>query len=114
MAHLFGVLLEIDRAVFRSQVVPQRPDVEFPDVVTPDPGETARQLNDLNTAGAISTYEKVRRLNPDWRDEQVLEEVARIKADQAEAKPQPPAGQPARSPDGSRANKDVSESLVAR
>ncbi|WP_413757203.1 phage portal protein [Streptomyces sp. MMBL 11-3] len=79
LAHLFGVLLEIDQAVFGSSVIPQIPDVEFPDLVTPDPGETARQLNDLNSAGAISTYEKVRRLNPDWRDEQVLEEVARIR-----------------------------------
>lgn len=85
------MLLEIDRAVFRSSVVPQLPDVEFPDVVTPDPGETARQLNDLNTAGAISTYEKVRRLNPDWRDEQVLEEVARIKAERAPERADPPA-----------------------
>ncbi|MEV5289927.1 phage portal protein [Streptomyces sp. NPDC053741] len=122
LAHLFSVLLEIDRTVFGTAVKPVEPHVEFPDVVTPDPGETARQLNDLNTAGAISTYEKVRRLNPDWRDEQVLEEVARIKADQAEAKPQPaqparaqePSGQPEKSPEGSRTNKDVNEPLVAR
>lgn len=79
LAHLFGVLLEIDRAVFGTPVIPQVPDVEFADVVAPDPNETAQQLNLLSAAGAISTYEKVRRLNPDWRDEQVLEEVARIR-----------------------------------
>lgn len=40
LAHLFGVLLEIDRAVFRSPVVTQIPGMEFPDVVTPGPGKT--------------------------------------------------------------------------
>ncbi|MGW2706964.1 hypothetical protein [Streptomyces sp. NPDC001340] len=90
LAHLFSVLLEIDRAVFGTAVKPVEPHVEFPDVVTPDPGETARQLNDLNAAGAISTFEKVRRLNPDWREEQVLEEVARIKAELAPPQPAAP------------------------
>ncbi|MFJ3665063.1 phage portal protein [Streptomyces sp. NPDC090106] len=94
LSHLFGVLLEIDRAVFGSPVVPQIPDVEFPDLVTPDPGETARQLNDLNAAGAISTYEKVRRLNPDWRDEQVLDEVARIKTEQTANRSPASGGEP--------------------
>ncbi|MET8511979.1 capsid protein [Streptomyces sp. NPDC005077] len=100
LAHLFGVLLEIDRTVFRTSVIPQVPDVEFPDVVTPDPGETAQQLNELNSAGAISTYEKVRRLNPDWRDEQVLEEVARIREETAPApEPAVPPEAAARAPE---------------
>lgn len=85
LAHLLGVLLEIDRAVFGTEVVPQVPDIEFADVVAPDPNETAQQLSLLSAAGAISTYEKVRRLNPDWRDEQVLEEVSRIQGEAAVA-----------------------------
>ncbi|MET7574575.1 hypothetical protein ABZT04_39790 [Streptomyces sp. NPDC005492] len=81
------MLLEIDRSVFRSSVPLRFLSVEFPDVVPPDPGETAQQLNLLNSAGAISTYEKVRRLKPDWRGEKVLEEVARIKDEQMVSQP---------------------------
>ncbi|MFH9038491.1 phage portal protein [Streptomyces sp. NPDC017966] len=85
LAHLFGVLLEIDRAVFGTSVIPVEPHVEFPDLVAPDPSETAEQLDLLSRAGAISTFEKVRRLNPDWREEQVLEEVARIREESTPA-----------------------------
>ncbi|MER6748064.1 phage portal protein [Streptomyces fungicidicus] len=96
LAHLLGVLLEVDRAVFGTSLVPVEPHVEFPDLVTPDPGETAQQLELLNRAGAISTFEKIRRLNPDWREEQVLEEVKRIREESA------PAPEPATpTPDGS-------------
>jgi len=83
LAHLFGVLLEVDRAVFGTRTVPAEPRVEFPDVVSPDPMDVANELSLLSAAAAISTYEKVRRLNPDWRDDQILEEVTRIREETA-------------------------------
>jgi hypothetical protein len=91
LAHLFGVLLEIDRAVFGTSTTPAQPHVEFPDIVSPDPTDVANQLSLLSAAGAVSTYEKVRRLNPDWTDEQVSDEVTRIRE---EAPTQPAAPQP--------------------
>jgi hypothetical protein len=42
----------------------------------------ADTLNQLNGAGAVSTYTKVQILHPDWDDEQINEEVGRIQAEQ--------------------------------
>ena len=65
----------------------------WPQAVQPDPEATARALSLLESAGAISTYMKVRTLHPDWDEEEVLKEVARIRDDKASANPLP-AGDP--------------------
>ncbi|MGW8702846.1 hypothetical protein ACWGOK_39075 [Streptomyces eurythermus] len=65
----------------------------WPQAVQPDPEATARTLSLLETAGAISTWMKVKLLRPEWDDEEVAEEVARIRADRAAANPIP-AGDP--------------------
>ncbi|MGW2724814.1 hypothetical protein [Streptomyces sp. NPDC001492] len=65
----------------------------WPQAVQPDPEATARTLSFLETAGAISTWMKVKQLHPEWDDEDVAEEVARIRADKAAANPIP-AGDP--------------------
>lgn len=49
-----------------------------------DTVEEAQELQMLDAAGAVSTETKVRRIHPDWSDEQVDEEVQRI-ADDATA-----------------------------
>lgn len=79
LAHLAEIMLTIDRLVFGARVVPQRPTVEFPDLVSPEPEQQARALQMLDAAGAISTETMVERLNPDWDEEQVAAEVARIR-----------------------------------
>jgi hypothetical protein len=65
----------------------------WPQAVQPDPESTARTLSLLETAKAISTWMKVKTLHPEWDDEDVAEEVARIRDDAAAASPIP-AGDP--------------------
>lgn len=65
----------------------------WPQAVQPDPEATARALSLLESASAISTWMKVKTLRPEWDDEQVAEEVARIRDDKAAANPIP-AGDP--------------------
>lgn len=65
----------------------------WPQAVQPDPESTARTLSYLETAKAISTWMKVKTLHPEWDDEDVAEEVARIRDDAAAANPIP-AGDP--------------------
>lgn len=72
----------------------------WPQAVQPDPEAVGRTLSFLETAGAISTYMKVKTLRPEWDEEDVLKEVARIRDDKATAQPVPAsdpfgtAGQP--------------------
>jgi hypothetical protein len=65
----------------------------WPQAVQPDPEATARSLSLLESAGAISTWMKVKQLHPEWDDDEVAEEVARIRDDKAAANPIP-AGDP--------------------
>jgi hypothetical protein len=100
LAEIVEVQLEVDKVHFGSSVVPQQPKVEFPDAVARDPKDVAEELNLLTSAKAISTEQKVRRVNPEWDDDQVAEEVERIKGEiQAE---KPPAPQPNPQISGSR------------
>lgn len=59
----------------------ERPNVEFGDSVTESPEQVARTVQLLAAAEAVSTETKVRMVHPDWDDEQVREEVDRIKGD---------------------------------
>lgn len=78
--------IELLLAVERAQLGGDRPEpvkinVEFGDSVSEAPETTARTLQLLHAAEAVSTDTKVRMVHPDWDDIQVKEEVARIKAD---------------------------------
>ncbi|MFF7335438.1 hypothetical protein [Streptomyces sp. NPDC008150] len=61
----------------------------WPQAVQPDPEAVGRTLSFLETAGAISTYMKVKTLRPEWDEEDVQAEVARIRGDQAAKNPLP-------------------------
>ncbi|MFE7485475.1 hypothetical protein [Streptomyces sp. NPDC057552] len=78
----------------------------WPQAVQPDPEATARTLSLLESAGAISTFMKVKMREPAWDDAEVLEEVRRIRDDKSSV----PAGDPfgARGePDEERPDDDV-------
>ncbi|WP_251059865.1 hypothetical protein [Streptomyces sp. ISL-112] len=62
----------------------------WPQAVQPDPEATARSLSLLESAGAISTFMKVKMREPSWDDGEVLAEVRRIRDDKAAV----PAGDP--------------------
>jgi len=63
---------------------PGRPAVEFGDSVTESPETVARTVQLLAAAEAVSIETRVRMVHPDWTDEQVIAEVARIRGDQPE------------------------------
>ncbi|MET8113802.1 hypothetical protein [Streptomyces prasinus] len=66
--------------------------VSWPQAVQPDPESVARTLSLLDTAGAISTFMKVKMREPSWDDTEVWEEVQRIREDQRQTAA--PAGDP--------------------
>ncbi|MDX3183501.1 hypothetical protein PV334_19845 [Streptomyces sp. ME02-7008A-1] len=63
----------------------------WPQAVQPDPEATARTLSLLDSAGAISTFMKVKMREPAWDDAEVLAEVRRIRDDKTQ---EIPAGDP--------------------
>ncbi|PWC05401.1 capsid protein [Agromyces badenianii] len=81
------VALELDGILFPGKGGGrfELPVVTFPDVSQEDPEKLARTLSLLDAAGAISTEQKVRRANPDWDNDQVDKEVAKIRGDRATA-----------------------------
>lgn len=75
---LAETLLMLWAAKFDGRVVPERPRVELAKNIAEAPEALARTIGLLDAANAISTELKVRRLNPDWDDTEVRDEVERI------------------------------------
>jgi A118 family predicted phage portal protein len=74
-------VLEVDRHIFNTKVIPQRPTVTWPDGVQDAPEQVAATADLLRRANAASTETLVRIVHPDWDDEQVAEEVQRIQGE---------------------------------
>ncbi|WP_435110172.1 phage portal protein [Nocardiopsis synnemataformans] len=92
LARFAQVLLEIDQAQCGAKVTPQRPTVDWPDGVQDAPEATARTVELLTRARAASDEVKVRIVHPDWDDDQVLEEVAKIQKENPIVDPMAAAG----------------------
>lgn len=65
-----------------SEVALYRPEVTLGDGLPVDTVEEAQEIQTLDSAKAISTEQKVRRLHPEWEDAVVAEEVGRIEGSQ--------------------------------
>jgi hypothetical protein len=91
LAQILEVLLAVDRAVFSSQVTPDRPDVEFPDTVEEQPLTMAQTAQALRQAEAASTETLVRMTSPEMDDSEVAAEVSKIHAESGRAVPDPSA-----------------------
>jgi len=76
------VLTELEYAQFGT-TTPFRPYVQMSDGVSESLETVARTVQLLHAAESISLETRVRRVNPDWDDDQVKDEVARIREDQA-------------------------------
>lgn len=76
-------LLMVDREVFGSKVIPQRPKVEFGDSIAESDATTAQTLNLLNQAQSASIETRVRILHPEWDDTRIGQEVAAIRSENA-------------------------------
>lgn len=81
LAEAVLTLQEVDRAQFGADIVPQEVEVDWPDGVAEDEEKTARTLQMLHAAEAISIRTRVERLNPDWPKERVDREVLEIRRD---------------------------------
>jgi hypothetical protein len=84
---LAGALLDVDRHIFGGTGIGlnETPVVDFGDQAQPDPAELARTAQTLLAAEAASTDVRVRLVHPEWDDDQVDAEVARILAETGRA-----------------------------
>jgi len=80
---LFWQMQQLDIASnLSSSYQIQEVNVEMQDSVINDEREQSETLRNLDQAKAISTYQKIKRLHPDWDDEDVEAEAKRILEDQ--------------------------------
>lgn len=74
--------MELDAMVFETGIeMTESPNIRFPVRSTVDPVTQAGVIASLSAAGAISTEQMVKERNPNWKQEEVDEEVARINAE---------------------------------
>lgn len=79
LADITYAKMAMDRLIFnRTDIIPVRPDVEFPDAVLPDQLELANTVAAMRNAEAASIETAVATLHPDWKPEDVAKEVERI------------------------------------
>ncbi|GIJ10740.1 phage portal protein [Micromonospora andamanensis] len=81
LAEYVELHLALERAHFAGPEE-ERPNVEFGDSITESPEQVARTVQLLDAATAVSVETKVRMVHPDWDDDQVREEVDKIRGDQ--------------------------------
>lgn len=87
IAEFIYKLLAVDQALFGSQVIPQLPDVLFPDGVQDSPLAIAQTVQALRAAEAASDKVIVGMVHTDWDEDEVLEEVGLIQAERQAALP---------------------------
>jgi hypothetical protein len=79
LARTLSLSMKVGAAHLGYDLSPQElellPSVSLADGLLEDAAESARILLDLDSAEAISTIEKVRRVHPEWSPQQVLDEV---------------------------------------
>lgn len=82
IADAVELLLAVERAHWGGdRPEPVKPNVEFGDSVSESPETTARTVQLLATAEAISYDTRVRMVHPEWDDDQVKDEVKRLRED---------------------------------
>ena len=111
IARIIEKLLAVDNALFNTPLTVQQPDVWFPDGVQDSPLSIAQTVQALKAAGVISDQIAVGMVHPDWDEDEVLEEVKRIQAEQQAAMPaalpDPMFMNPTDGSDGSAENTDA-------
>lgn len=91
LAEIIETLLAVDAALFGQDVEPEKPAITFADSISEAPEVTARTVQLLETARAISTETKVRMVHPDWEKEEIDAEVKRITDEQGIGAKEDPA-----------------------
>lgn len=108
MARLIRLAQLLDRSQFNRawSAADKMPAFHRHDGLPRDTMEEAQETATLSTAGALSLDTKVRRVHPEWSDEQVAAEIQRIKDDQ-EAATQSATDQIAQQPPAAKAMLDA-------
>lgn len=75
---LYGWLSVLRSMYGDTTIIPERPMVDFGEVVLPDKLEMAQTVSALAGAEAVSKQTAVQMVHPDWTPDQVDEEVERI------------------------------------
>jgi hypothetical protein len=70
--------LAVQAVMFHADVTPERPDLDFAEVVLPNMAELAQTASALSSAEAASKQTLVQMVHPDWTQAEVNEEVQRI------------------------------------
>jgi A118 family predicted phage portal protein len=78
VSEMLEILLFLDKAVWERSTPVLRPRMAFSDATGEGPQEIAEAVGVLRTARTISIQTGVEMVHPDWSEEQVLEETARI------------------------------------
>ena len=91
---IMTALVRLDAALYPTQgsSPTDSVDVQFADTMSSDLSTISAALMSLNSAIAMSTEEKVRTLHPDWSDQDVTDEAARIAAENGFLLPAPDMG----------------------
>ncbi|UOQ58106.1 phage portal protein [Leucobacter allii] len=93
LSRMGSVALELDGILFPGKGGGRYDlNVVFPDISRTDPKVEAETIGLLKVAEAISTETAVRRANPDWEDDAIAEEVARIQKVKDAQRPPDPFG----------------------
>ena len=79
VAQIIQAMLAIDREHLETEgLEAQRPRVVFPEAITPDMEKIANTISILRTARVISQYNAIEMANPEFEDQDILAEIARI------------------------------------
>jgi A118 family predicted phage portal protein len=89
LRQILPALLDVDQAVFASGAGGQDVAVEFPAAVQPDQQQLAATAELLSRAQAASAETLVAMVHPDWDEQAVAEEAARIASERSFAMPDP-------------------------
>jgi hypothetical protein len=84
---ILQTLMLIEQTIFGRDVNPLRPRIVWPEFAGESEIELAQTLEALRRVQVISVEEAVRRQHPDWAEDDVAEEVERIRAETAVPEP---------------------------
>jgi len=79
---ILRALLEIESNIFARTVEPFRPRLQYGEDKTESPRATAETVDLLKRAQAASIETRIRMVNPEWGEDEVAAEAARIRAEE--------------------------------
>jgi A118 family predicted phage portal protein len=82
---ILELALIVDAQILNSGVTPFRPTVEIADGIVTDILELSQTVTALKAADAVSRYQMIKMIHPDWNDADIAQEINRIAKDKQAA-----------------------------